>query len=88
MRISEILPHLAAVRDEHGDLELLIPDRGCGCCGYEDSDIEDIHIANYGAQAQYVRLSDQRITRRERAEAAAITSVLHPGDNRISEESQ
>jgi O-acetyl-ADP-ribose deacetylase (regulator of RNase III) len=47
MKLSELIKVATNALELHGDMDVEIPDRGCGCCGYERSDVAETRIDTY-----------------------------------------
>ncbi|MFI8976887.1 hypothetical protein ACIGO9_28670 [Nocardia asteroides] len=47
MKLTTLIPHLERVLQAQGDLEVLVPDHGCGCCGYDEIGLTGILLAQY-----------------------------------------
>lgn len=77
MILSELIPHLEKALATLGDLEVEIPDGGCGCCGYGTDDITDIHIVQYddGIPAQ-LHLTDRQLDDHRHGAKAQVSSLL------------
>ncbi|MGY0497086.1 hypothetical protein ACWZHB_01120 [Nocardia sp. FBN12] len=80
MNITELIVHLDKVRETSGDLEVEIPDGGCGCCGYSTDDITDIHLVSYGDIPPRLHLTDRQLDDHRHGKQAKVTSVLTGAD--------
>lgn len=86
MIISELIRHLEKVRDWHGDIDVEIPDSGCGCCGYDVSEIADIQVVSYGANSPCLYLTDRELNDHRLGREARVSSALTGADAEPREE--
>ncbi|MFF8629648.1 hypothetical protein [Streptomyces werraensis] len=44
MKITELIEAAEKVLEEHGDLPVVVPDAGCGCCRSYEYDPADVEV--------------------------------------------
>lgn len=65
MKISELISELVTVLKTDGDLEVEIPDSGCGCCSSlaDSESIEDVFTQSDPDGPSIVRISSVKLDR-------------------------
>ncbi|RJO79337.1 hypothetical protein D5S18_03120 [Nocardia panacis] len=60
MKISELIDHLRDIQSRDGNLDVRLPDPGCGCCSSSTHAVAIVDVLTVGGDDyEYVRILDQ-----------------------------